>query len=238
LEAMRAVSSVRAAVIVTTDKVYENREWVWPYREYDRLGGRDPYSNSKACAELVTSAYRASFFAGGAAIATARAGNVIGGGDWAKDRLVPDLMRAFSRGETAVIRNPAAIRPWQHVLEPLHGYLMLAEALLEKDGFADAWNFGPYENDVHPVRSIADALVRKWGDGAGWAQDEGSHPHEAMTLQLDSTRARTRLGWSPRLSLHTTLEWIVAWHKQYLAAPESAREVTLRQIEEYEALAA
>lgn len=228
LEAVRAAKHVRAVVVVTSDKCYENREWPWPYRENEPLGGHDPYSSSKACQELVAAAYRRSF--GGAAIATARAGNVIGGGDAAKDRLVPDLIRAFTRGEAAVIRNPAAIRPWQHVLEPLHGYLMLAEALCDRDGFADAWNFGPFEHDVRPVRAIADALVARWGNGARWQQDEGTHPHEATTLKLDSTRARTLLGWTPRLSLDTALDWIVEWHQH-----ADAREATLQQIERYEA---
>jgi CDP-glucose 4,6-dehydratase len=228
LAAVRRAAPEAAVVVVTSDKCYDNREWPWPYREDEPLGGRDPYSSSKACQELVAAAYRSSF--GGAAIATARAGNVIGGGDWAENRLVPDLIRAFTRGERAVIRNPSAIRPWQHVLEPLHGYLMLAEALCDRDGFADAWNFGPYEHDVRPVRAIADALAARWGGGAGWQQDEGTHPHEATTLKLDSTRARTLLGWTPRLSLDTALDWIVEWHQH-----GDAREVTLHQIERYEA---
>jgi CDP-glucose 4,6-dehydratase len=231
LEAVRAAKHVRAVVVVTSDKCYDNREWLWPYRENEPLGGRDPYSSSKACQEIVASAYRNSF--GGAAIATARAGNVIGGGDSAKDRLVPDLMRAFSRGENAVIRNPSAIRPWQHVLEPLHGYLMLAEAILDREGFADAWNFGPYEHDVRPVRAIADALAARWGEGARWQQDAAVHPHEAMTLKLDSTRARTLLNWTPRLSLDVALDWIVEWHKH-----DDPREITLQQVERYEALLA
>lgn len=228
LEAVRASGSVQAVVVVTSDKCYENREWARPYREDDALGGRDPYSNSKACQELVASAYRQSF--PGPAIATARAGNVIGGGDWARDRLVPDLVRAFSAKEPAVIRNPASIRPWQHVLEPLHGYLLLAEKLVNGDGFAEAWNFGPSEGDVRPVRWIADALVSRWNDGAQWTQDAGTHPHEAVTLTLDSTRARTVLGWAPRLSLDESLDWIVEWHR----APD-ARAITLQQIERYEA---
>jgi len=228
LEAVRALKSVRAVVVVTSDKCYENREWSRPYREDDALGGRDPYSNSKACQELVASAYRQSF--PGPAIATARAGNVIGGGDWARDRLVPDLIRAFSEGEPAVIRNPASIRPWQHVLEPLHGYLLLAEKLVEGDGFAEAWNFGPSGADVRPVRWIADALMARWGEGARWTQDAGTHPHEAVTLTLDSTRARRALGWTPRLSLDESLDWIVEWHRA-----ADARGVTLQQIERYEA---
>ncbi len=228
LEAIRASGSVQAVVVVTSDKCYENREGARPYREDDALGGRDPYSNSKACQELVASAYRQSF--PGPAIATARAGNVIGGGDWARDRLVPDLVRAFSAKEPAVIRNPASIRPWQHVLEPLHGYLLLAEKLVNGDGFAEAWNFGPSEVDVRPVRWIADALVSRWNGGAQWTQDAGTHPHEALTLTLDSTRARTVLGWTPRLSLDESLDWIVEWHRA-----SDARAITLQQIERYEA---
>jgi CDP-glucose 4,6-dehydratase len=229
LESVRAAKRVRAVVVVTSDKCYENREWLWPYREGEPLGGHDPYSSSKACQELVAAAYRRSF--GGAPIATARAGNVIGGGDSAKDRLVPDLMRAFVRGESAAIRNPAAVRPWQHVLEPLHGYLMLAEALCGGDGFADAWNFGPYEHDVRPVGAIADALAARWGGAARWEQDPAAHPHEAMMLKLDSARARALLGWTPRLSLDTALDWIVEWHQH--ADPRAA---TQQQIERYEAL--
>ena len=236
LDACRDVASVRAVVVVTTDKVYENRDWVWPYREIDRLGGRDPYSNSKACAELVTSAYRASFFHDGAAVATARAGNVIGGGDWAQDRLVPDLLRAFAAGESALIRNPGAVRPWQHVLEPLHGYLLLAEGLWERRELADAWNFGPYEHDVRPVRAVADALAAQWGGGASWHTEETNGPHEAMLLRLDSSRARTVLGWQPKLTIDTALEWIVEWHRRFENAPQSALDITFEQIERYEAL--
>jgi CDP-glucose 4,6-dehydratase len=228
LEAVRALKSVRAVVVVTSDKCYENREWPWPYRENDALGGRDPYSSSKACQELVAAAYRQSF--PGPAIATARAGNVIGGGDWARDRLVPDLIRAFSAGEPAVIRNPASIRPWQHVLEPLHGYLLLAEKLADGERFPEAWNFGPYEHDVRPVRWIADALAARWSDGAQWQQDGSTHPHEAATLKLDSTRARTLLHWTPRLSLDESLDWIVEWHRA-----ADWRAITLQQIERYEA---
>lgn len=236
LEAVRESKNVKAVVVVTSDKCYENREWPWPYRENEPLGGHDPYSNSKACAELVASAYRASFF-GNARVATARAGNVIGGGDWAKDRLVPDLIRAFTNGESAVIRNPLAIRPWQHVLEPLHGYLMLAESLLRGE-HAEAWNFGPGDSDVRPVQWVADELARRWSDGASWTQDRGSHPHEAHTLKLDSAKARTQLHWTPRLSLSEALDWIVEWHQAFGAAPERAAEMTMNQIARFEALTA
>jgi CDP-glucose 4,6-dehydratase len=236
LEAMRMTPSVRAAVIVTSDKCYHNREWLWPYRETDRLGGRDPYSNSKACAELVTAAYRASFFGAGdhTAVATARAGNVIGGGDWATDRLVPDLMKAFSAGERAIIRNPSAIRPWQHVLEPVHGYLLLAEALFSRSTPLDSWNFGPDDTDVRSVRWVADKLSSLWGAGASWSEDAGAHPHEAMMLRLDSSRARAELGWRPRLSIETALDWTVEWQRSWLAVSGDAQAVTLRQIGSYE----
>ena len=230
LEAVRQSKSVKATVVVTSDKCYENREWVWPYRENEPLGGHDPYSSSKAGAELVASAYRSSFKMN---IATARAGNVIGGGDWAKDRLVPDLMRAFTNGEPAVIRNPLAIRPWQHVLEPLSGYLLLAESLLRGE-HAEAWNFGPGEQDVRPVQWVADELSRRWGNGASWTQDRGSHPHEAHTLKLDSAKARAQLHWTPRLSLSEALDWIVEWHQAFHQAPDRAAEITMRQIDEFE----
>ncbi len=231
LEAVRESKTVKAVVVVTSDKCYENRELAVPFREDEPLGGRDPYSSSKAGAELVASAYRSSFFKN---IATARAGNVIGGGDWAKDRLVPDLMRAFTKGEAAEIRNPLSIRPWQHVLEPLHGYLMLAESLLRGE-HAEAWNFGPDDSDVRPVQWIADELARRWGNGASWTQDRETHPHEAHTLTLDSAKARTQLHWTPRLSLSDALDWIVEWHREFNAAPERAREVTMEQIARFEA---
>jgi CDP-glucose 4,6-dehydratase len=235
LEAARH-STVRAVVVVTSDKCYDNREWIWPYRENEPLGGRDPYSSSKACAELVTSAYRSSFFDDGPAVASVRAGNVIGGGDWAKDRLIPDLIRAISRGDTAVIRNPASIRPWQHVLDPLNGYLMLAERLFDDRSAARAWNFGPADTDIRPVGWIADRIVQLWGGDATWTHDAAVQPHEAQTLRLDSTRARLQLGWAPRLSLHEALQWIVEWHREFSAGTVCARELTLRQIARYEAL--
>jgi len=240
LEAIRQVPSVRAAVIVTTDKCYENREWDWGYREGDRLGGRDPYSNSKACAELVTAAYRQSFFGDArVAIASARAGNVIGGGDWAKDRIVPDAMRAFVAGQPLVVRNPASTRPWQHVLEPIGGYLLLAERLAT-DGarLADGWNFGPPDELVLPVGELATKLAAAWGGGATWSTPgTPSGPHEATLLRLDISKARARLGWKPVLAFDTTLAWIVQWH-QHVAAGGDARAITEQQIARYaEALA-
>jgi CDP-glucose 4,6-dehydratase len=239
LEAARQVSSVRAVVIVTTDKCYENREWLWPYREVDALGGRDPYSNSKACAELVTDAYRKSFLAErGVAVGSARAGNVIGGGDWARDRIVPDAMRAFATGATLDVRNPASTRPWQHVLEPLAGYLLLAERLLGEGGstFADAWNFGPTDEQILPVGELATRLARAWGDGASWRAIElANAPHEARLLRLDASKARERLGWRPMLSMDETLAWIVEWHRA-VATGGDARAIVQAQLERYAAI--
>ena len=240
LEAMRAVHTVRAAVIVTSDKCYEEGAFGRPYRECDPLGGRDPYSSSKACAELVASAYRASFFKGvdTAAIATTRAGNVLGGGDWAPDRLVPDVVRACAAGEAVKIRYPHAVRPWQHVLEPLHGYLQLAESLLSRSDLRDAWNFGPSDDDMKPVSEVVGSLVRRWGPGARWVVDDEAHPREAPALRLDSSRARQELGWRPRLSLETALDWTVEWYKTHLESPDRARAITLDQIKRYSELTA
>lgn len=244
LDAIRRTASVRAVVSVTTDKCYENREWVWGYRESDPLGGYDPYSSSKACAELVSAAYRQSFFPVSkleqhrCAIATARAGNVIGGGDWSTDRLIPDLVRGFVAGETVHIRAPHAIRPWQHVLEPLHGYMLLAERLLAGEAsFATAFNFGPYDDDVQPVGWIADRLARLWGGDARWIHDRDEHAHEATYLKLDASRARAELGWRPRLRLPHALEWLADWYKAWHAGEEMQR-FTLKQIAAYEALLA
>lgn len=238
LDAIRSVPSVRAVVIVTSDKCYENQEWPWPYREIDRLGGRDPYSNSKACAELVAAAFRTSFLSGPgrAAAATARAGNVIGGGDWAKDRLLPDLLRAFSAGATAAIRHPDAVRPWQHVLDALAGYLTLAEALCSRAPIDDTWNFGPDDADVRSVRWVADTVAQRWGGGASWIADDAAHPHEAMTLRLDSSRARARLGWIPRLTAELAIDWTLEWHQSWLTAPSKAGELTCQQIDSYQEL--
>lgn len=219
LEAARACPGLRAIVSVTTDKCYENKEWVWAYREDEPMGGHDPYSSSKGCAELVTAGYRRSFFAdqGTAAVATARAGNVIGGGDWAEDRLIPDILTAFGAGRTVPVRNPLATRPWQHVLEPLSGYLRLAEMLWQdKAAFAQAWNFGPREEDARPVQWIVERMIEAWGPGARWERDAGFHPHEARFLKLDIAKAREQLGWAPRWPLDKTLRTIVGWHKAWM----------------------
>jgi CDP-glucose 4,6-dehydratase len=217
LEAVRRAPSVRACVVVTTDKCYENREWAWGYREDEPMGGHDPYSNSKGCAELVVSAWRRSFFAEGkVALASGRAGNVIGGGDWAADRLIPDILRAVAAGEPVLIRNPLAIRPWQHVLEPLSGYLVLAQALWT-GAAAEAWNFGPRDDDARPVQWIVERMCAAWGEGAGWTRDESVQPHEARYLKLDISKAREGLRWEPRWNLPQALESIVAWHRAWLA---------------------
>ena len=231
LEAAREAGSVRAIVNVTTDKCYENREWPWGYRENEPLGGHDPYSSSKACAELASSAWRRSFLEGdGIALATARAGNVIGGGDWAEDRLVPDVLRALQGGEPVRIRNPQAIRPWQHVLEPLSGYLLLAERLhTHGQADADAWNFGPSDEDARPVQWIVERLCAGWGDGASWTSQPGEHPHEAAWLKLDISKARQRLNWTPRWTLDTALAHTVAWHRAWQAG-QDMRAVCLQQI--------
>ena len=234
LEAVRHTPSVRVVVNVTTDKCYENKEWAWGYREDEPMGGYDPYSNSKGCAELVSSAYRRSFFQqGGPALATARAGNVIGGGDWATDRLVPDILRAFEANEPVVIRNPRSTRPWQHVLEPLSGYLTLAQRLWHHGAaFAEGWNLGPCDEDARPVQWIVEQLVEHWGHGARWQLDGGDHPHEANFLKLDISKARARLGWEPRWHLTATLRHIVTWHKAWLAGHD-VRALCLSQIAQY-----
>lgn len=240
LEAVRATSSVRAVVNVTTDKCYENREWHWGYRENEAIGGYDPYSSSKGCAELVTAAYRNSFFnpdaydTHGVAIASARAGNVIGGGDWAKDRLVPDIVAAFLCGMPVEIRNPHAIRPWQHVLEPLRGYLTLAEKLFTDGvGFAEAWNFGPSDDDAKPVSWIAQRLGACWGTDQQWVTHAGNHPHEAGFLKLDISKAKNCLGWRPALNLGEALDLVVTWSKERQGSGD-ARSITLQQIKDYQ----
>ena len=222
LEAVRAAASVRACVVVTTDKCYENREWAWGYREDEAMGGYDPYSNSKGCAELVVSAYRRSFMtAQGVALASGRAGNVIGGGDWATDRLIPDILRSVEADKPVLIRNPLAIRPWQHVLEPLSGYLVLAEALCrDPKAAAEAWNFGPRDDDARPVQWIVERMCKAWGEGADWTRDESVQPHEAHYLKLDISKARAGLHWQPRWTLAETLDGIVAWHRAWLAGAD------------------
>ncbi|WP_027390789.1 CDP-glucose 4,6-dehydratase [Chrysiogenes arsenatis] len=233
LEAVRQTSSVEAIVNITTDKCYENQEWDWPYRENDRLGGHDPYSSSKACAELVAAAYRKSFLAhANIHIASVRAGNVIGGGDWAKDRLIPDFLRALDAGVTLRIRSPHAIRPWQHVLEPLSGYLSLAEKLVAKGSeFADSWNFGPEESDAKPVAWIVEQLCEKIPN-AKWEIEGLPQPHEAGLLKLDSAKAKARLGWKPRWSLETALWNTLDWHQAWKRGEQMA-EFSIQQIEEY-----
>ncbi len=239
LEAVRASPSVRAVIVVTTDKCYENREWVWGYREDEALGGYDPYSSSKACAELVAASYRRSYFnperydQHRCAIATVRAGNVIGGGDWAMDRLVPDILKSFAQQQTLMIRHPHAIRPWQLVLEPLGGYLLLAQRLCkEGSSLAGAWNFGPRESDAQRVETIVRTIARFWGGDAQWQIMPGEHPHEAHYLKLDISKAAAQLGWAPRMSLENALDWTVAWAKGDLAG-QNARDLCLEQIEQF-----
>jgi CDP-glucose 4,6-dehydratase len=243
LEALRGRPAVRAVVSVTSDKCYQNNEWEWGYREVDPLGGHDPYSSSKACAELVTAAYRDSYFSTAgtdpspegprAALATARSGNVIGGGDWGADRLVPDLVRGFQSGHPVTIRRPEATRPWQHVLEPLRGYLVLAERLWQEgEAFAEAWNFGPDDRDNRTVRWVADRMVEVWGGEARWAPDPTAHPPEATFLHLDCAKSRRRLGWLPVLPLDEALDWLVTWYRE--APGGNPRQLTLDQIAEYE----
>ena len=236
LEAARQAGCVRAIINVTSDKCYENREWVWGYRESEPMGGYDPYSNSKGCAELVAAAYRDSYFnprnfaAHGVALASARAGNVIGGGDWAEDRLIPDIMRAITRNKPVNIRNPHAVRPWQHVLEPLSGYLLLAQKLYEEGAaYAEGWNFGPGDEDAKPVQWIVESLTGYWGEGASWVLDSGEHPHEAHYLKLDCSKAKARLGWHPRWHLDEALGRIVDRHRNYQQGADM-KAITLDQI--------
>jgi len=234
LEAVHRIGGVKAVVNVTTDKCYENHEWVWPYRENDPLGGGDPYSSSKACSELVTAAYRRSFLdTAGIRLASARAGNVIGGGDWAAERLIPDFLRALDARATLLIRSPEAVRPWQHVLEPLAGYLMLAEKLCGPGAnYAEAWNFGPDEADARPVQWIVEYLCSRV-PGATWQHDVSPRPHEAHSLRLDSSKARAALNWRPRWSLQCALEATLAWHQAWKQGQDMVA-MSLLQIHEYE----
>lgn len=240
LDAARQTASVRAIVVVTSDKCYENREWVWAYRENEAMGGYDPYSSSKGCAELVSAAYRQSFFSlerygdHGVALATARAGNVIGGGDWSIDRLIPDAIRAFEANQPLLIRNPLATRPWQHVLEPLSGYLVLAQALYEEGAqFNGGWNFGPRDEDARPVQEVINLLIQNWGSPAKWKQVQGEQPHEAHSLKLDCSKARQYLGWVPRWSLERTIENITQWQQAY-QQQRNMREISMQQITNYQ----
>jgi CDP-glucose 4,6-dehydratase len=220
LESARSCKNIKAIVSVTTDKCYENKEWAWGYRENDPMGGHDPYSSSKGCAELVTAAYRSSFFNTNetANLASARAGNVIGGGDWADDRLIPDILKAFEKNEPVVVRNPTATRPWQHVLEPLSGYLVLAQHLYNEGfEFAEGWNFGPKYEDCQSVGWILDKMVTKWGKGVSWELDKNNKHHEAGYLKLDCSKAAMKLNWHPNWNLEYALDSIVNWHQNWLS---------------------
>lgn len=235
LEAARKCPNLKSIVSVTTDKCYENKEWDWAYRESEPMGGQDPYSSSKGCAELVTYAYKQSFFntIESASLASARAGNVIGGGDWADDRLIPDILKAFERSEPVIIRNPLSTRPWQHVLEPLSAYLVLAEHLyIYGDQFAEGWNFGPKDDDCKPVSWILDKMVNKWGNGASWNLDNNNNPHEAKFLKLDCSKAANRLKWQPKWNLEYSLGLIMNWHQNYLSNGD-IKEECLKEINNY-----
>jgi len=232
-EAARAAAGVRVVLNVTSDKCYENREWDWGYREDEPMGGHDPYSSSKGAAEIVTAAYRRSFFGdpAGARLASARAGNVIGGGDWGEDRLVPDVMRAVLAQESVRVRNPNAIRPWQHVINPLSGYLVLCEALWNDPELASGWNFGPADEEAQPVGHLVERLAELWPERVTWTVDDGPHPHEAHYLKLDSSRARARLGWRPLAGLEQGLAATADWYREYESSADM-RAVTLRQLGE------
>lgn len=243
LEAVRRTPDIRAVVVVTTDKCYENREWIWGYRENESLGGHDPYSSSKAAAELVTDAYRRSFFNTTDSsskekeqhpfVATARSGNVIGGGDWAKDRLIPDCVQSLTTGEALLIRNPSAIRPWQHVLDSLAGYLMLAERLAtEGSAFAEAWNFGPSDENTRPVRWIVESFADRFSEFQ-WEQDKSFQPHEAHLLRLDSSKARSRIKWKPQWTLDRALDETLTWYDAWRSG-KNMREISFDQIASYE----
>ena len=236
LEASRKCDSIRVILVITSDKCYENREINYNYSESDPMGGYDPYSSSKGCAELVTSAYARSFFddSTSVTVASARAGNVIGGGDWALDRIIPDAMRAFSENNTLQVRHPASIRPWQHVLEPLSGYIILCEKMWDQpSNFSEGWNFGPKDESVRTVQDVTDKISELWDDHAVWKRSDGNHPHEATLLKLDITKAREQLGWEPKWVLETALEKTVSWYKGYYNG-ENVLKMSLMQIEEYQ----
>jgi CDP-glucose 4,6-dehydratase len=240
LEAIRQVGGVRAVIIVTSDKCYDNREWIWGYREIDPMGGLDPYSSSKASAELVTAAFRHSFFnprefsQHGVAVASVRAGNVIGGGDWAADRLIPDIMNAIGAHQVVRIRHPDAYRPWQHVLEPLRGYLILAERLYNQGpDYGEAWNFGANSGDLRPVAWVVEKIAEMWEPGLRWVLEAGQQVHEARLLNLDCAKARMRLGWEPKLDLEQALKWTVSWYQTYLHDAATVKEFTESQILNY-----
>ena len=235
LDSARRLDGLAGLVCVTSDKCYDNREWDRPYRETDPMGGHDPYSSSKGAAELAIDSFRRSYFTDGPLVASVRAGNVIGGGDWAEDRLVPDIVRAMLADEVPQIRAPRSVRPWQHVLDALAGYLAVGERLLAGDrAVATAWNFGPADEDTQPVSWIVDEMLRAWG-GGDWETPDAAHPHEAAMLKLDSGKARAELGWAPRLSLSDALDWVVTWHKA-VADGIDARAVSLGQLNDYAAI--
>lgn len=235
LEAARHTKTVRAVVNITTDKCYENKEWHWGYREDEAMGGYDPYSASKGCSEIITSSFIRSFYdSAGIGLATARAGNVIGGGDWADDRLIPDLVRGLEANSEILIRNPNSVRPWQHVLEPLSGYIRLAELLFNNPiQFSGAWNFGPNDQDAKTVGWIADLVCEAWGTGAHWKMDDNTHPHEAQYLKLDISKARALLGWVPKWSARQAVENTVKWYKHY-HSDSDIKKMTFEQIVQYE----
>lgn len=237
LEAARQCGSVAVFINVTSDKCYENREWIYGYRETDPMGGYDPYSASKGCAELIAASYHRSYLSGSDApfrLASVRAGNVIGGGDWAKDRLIVDCMQALEKDQPIHIRNPHAVRPWQHVLEPLSGYLHLAEKLADGSAKAgEGWNFGPDDRDIQPVQWVVERLCHHWGGNATWTRQAGDHPHEAGLLKLDITKARHHLGWQPRLGLDDALQWTIDWYKT-VQAGKPARDISLAQLAAYD----
>jgi CDP-glucose 4,6-dehydratase len=235
LEAIRTTPSVKAVINVTTDKCYGNQEWVWGYREIDPLGGNDPYSSSKACSELVTNSYRKSFLSNHTLVASARAGNVIGGGDWSKDRLIPDIVRAADSGRPLVIRNPLSVRPWQHVLDPLSAYISLAEGLIfGKTELADAWNFGPSALVVRPVSWIVEHFSGHYGVPVKWETCQADQPSETSVLKLDSSKARMILGWNPRFSIDEALQWTASWYETYRKQPSKIGEFTRQQLADYE----